>query len=338
MADSIAIHLKIVLLIGGFKMDMVVGDFLLNLINQGAVTLLETKGGELLNSIHTVVYVTLILSITIYGVLIMTGDMASSGKKLLITCLWVVVAMEVTNPEFYFNFVITTVIQTKNNLASFLLAGDNGNTLFEGLSVSFSKIFGHALALIDSGGMTNLAPVLAGLSIFVIYGIYYASIVANLLFCDLVIYVLFLLGLMIIPLSAFQTFRGIFKSWVTIISKYCLVFIISAMIISLLNNVNTYLIQQLLIESYQNGEVESGILSPYFGATLLMGIFGAYLMTKAMELSGELTGGAMSDGSTGMKSISNTVKSGLNGLNQGSNMAGKGIKALKAARAAKVAG
>jgi len=319
-------------------MDVPVGDFLLNLINNGAYLLLQSKGGELLNAMHTVVSATLLLSIAIYGVLIMTGDLTASGKKLTITCLWVVIAMGVTDPDIYLNSIINPIIQTKNNLSSFLLMGDSNKTLFEGLSDSFSRIFGHAVALIDSGGMTNLTPVLAGLSIFVIYGIYYTAIVANLLFCDLVIYVLFLLGLMIIPLSAFETFRGIFKSWVTIISKYCLVFIISAMIISLLNTVNAYLIQQLLIESYQNGEVESGILSPYFGAALLMGIFGAYLMTKAMELSGELTGGAMSDGSTGMKSISNTVKTGLNGLNQGSKMGGNALKAMKAARAAKVAG
>lgn len=96
--------------------------------------------------------------------------------------------------------------------------------------------------------------------------------------------------MLILPLSAFQLARGLAKTWIVSIVKYSLISIITTIIIALLDAINKPIIQKLLIESYQNGEIKDGVLSPYLGLVLIVGGFGILLMRLTMEIASEISG------------------------------------------------
>lgn len=312
--------------------SIAVGDYLLNLIRLGSLDLLTDKGQGLVDSIHTFLSSALLFSILVYGVRIMAGDLAGSGKELALTSIFVVLAISITTPNIYYDFIIKPVIETRDNLSVFIVNFKYNQSLFESIGASFYRMFGHGKALIDSGSIMsgNITPILAGIAVFVIYGIYYTLIVANLLFCELVVFTLFLLGLLIIPVGAFKTARGCLKGWVIALVKYNFVFIIVCMIISIVNAINEPIINKMLVESYQNGEIKEGLLNPNFGMVLIMGCFGAYLMSKSMEVAAELTGTTATDGAIGAKSLANTVTSSVKGMGAVSNGGGSALRALKA--------
>lgn len=177
-------------------MDSSVGDFLLDGIRTGAFELISNKGLDLFNMTHTLISSLLTCSIIIYGVRYMLGDMAGSNKGLMTTCIWVILAIGVTEPSSYFNMIVLPLLQTKDNLAIFFISDNwNGGSLFSNISDSFSRMFGHAKALLDSGSfMSNFTPILIGLLIGGIYGIYYFFAVANILLCELILLLLLFLG------------------------------------------------------------------------------------------------------------------------------------------------
>ena len=308
-----------------------VGDYLLELIRNGGFGLLVDKGRNLSNEIHYLMSACLTLSVLIYGVRIMAGDLVGSGKELLLTSVMTVIAIGITSPEVYYSFVISPTLSTRDNLSVFFISIESGNTLFETIGSSFYRMITHGYALVESGSIMsgNIAPILAGVTVMLAYGIYYILIAANLLFCELVTTVLFIVGLVAIPVGVFKTTRNIFKGWLNSLIKYNLVFVMTAIIVSVINSVNSPIISELLIETYQYGEVKEGILNPKFGMVIIMACFGSYLMLKAMELTAEITGGVASDMSTGAKSISNTAKGAMRTLNTGYQSGASAISVLK---------
>ncbi|MUK91896.1 hypothetical protein GNP80_05530 [Aliivibrio fischeri] len=325
-------------------MDSSVGDFLLDGIRTGAFNLIADKGADLFNMTHTLISSLLTCSIVIYGVRYMLGDMESTNKNLFTTCVWVILAIGITEPSSYFNMIVLPILQTKDNLAIFFISNRwDGGSLFSNISDSFSRMFGHALALIDSGSfVSNFTPILAGLLIGAVYGVYYFLAVSNMLLCELILMLLMFFGLLILPLSGFQLARGLAKSWIVSIIKYALISIITTIIISLLDAINKPIIQKLLVDSYQNGEIEDGILSPYMGLVLVIGGFGVLLMRLTMEIAAEISGGVMSDGMAASKMAGSAAGAAISGIGAGAKYgAGGALKALKAAkelRSAKVAG
>lgn len=308
-----------------------IGDYLLTLIRFGGLGLLSEKGGDLSKQIHYLMSSFLILSVLIYGIRIMAGDLIGSGKELILTGVMTVLAIGITSPEQYYNLIISPILNTRDNLSVFFVSDESGKMFFEGIGSGFYRMIAHGYALIDSGSVMsgNIAPILAGIVVMLSYGIYYMLIVANLLFCELIITVLFIVGLISIPIGVFRTTRNIFKGWVNSLVKYNLVFVMTAIVASVVNSINEPIISELLIETYQYGEVKEGILNPKFGMVLIMACFGSYLMLKVMELTAEITGGIASDGATGAKSLANTARGALRTINTGYQSGSSAIRALQ---------
>lgn len=310
---------------------MNVGDILISFISEGYWSMME-KGSELLTPFKMTYGGLLGLSVAIYGVLIITKHITSSGKDLLITIVWAMFGVGLMDAEVYNNLIVIPFHTVKNNLSIFMAPG-SGATVFESIQASFAGLMGYGMSLIDSGSiLTNLMPIVIGGTVMFVSGLYYITIVANLLFCEMALYLLYFLGMFIIPLGAFKSARPMVKSWVKSIAKYGLVFVITGTLVGLINAAMRPLLQEVLNQSYQNGGYGDGISSIYLACVITLSSFGCYLMIKAMEFSAELTGGVMSDGAAGTTSISNAVKNTARSLNNLKGNAGQGIQALKAMR------
>jgi hypothetical protein len=314
-------------------MDTNVGDILLSFIRNGYWDLMD-KGNELMFYFKAFYGLLLICSIIIYGIRMMTGDAVATKKEFLKTCLWVLLGSSLLDSQIYNSFLIEPIHTLKNNLAIFMVSGD-GTTVFSSIQASFAGLMGFGMSLVDSGSiMTNLMPIVIGGVVMLVSGGYYVTIVANLLLCELTLYLLYFLGIFIIPLGAFSTARPIFNAWARAIAKYALVFIIIGTLVGLIDAVMRLVLQEVLNQSYQNGGYGEGISSIYLGCVITLSCFGAYLMVKAMELAAELTGSTINEGSAGVTSIQNGIKTmslnGMRGSMRGGSMAAyKKSKALK---------
>lgn len=316
-------------------MDVTVGDFLLNEVRNGGFAVIFSKGAGLAESAHVLLSFGIVVSIIIKGMLMMYGDLISTSKSLLKMSLWAVVGIAITQPSVYMNLVVQPSIEVRDNLSIFLVSNDGYlkyNSIFEAISGSFNYMFNYAWNLVEDGSLTSPAPALAGLVVFIVYGVYYFSVVVNLVLCEIVLSFLFAMGLIIIPLSAFETLRGTLKSWATLIMQYSMVIICSSLFISILNSINTHAISKL-------AEIKGidGILSPWMGLVLLVACFGVLIMKTAFDVAAHLSGGMLGAGKDGGASISSGLKSvgsAVNGISRG----GRGVSSLAKAAKAKVSG
>lgn len=314
-------------------MDVTVGDFLLNEVRNGGFSVIFSKGSGLSESAHLLLATGLIVSIVIKGILIMNGDLIGSGKALLKMSLWAVIGVSITNPSVYMDFVVLPSINIRDNLAVYLVSNDGYkeyNSTFEAISGSFNYMFNYAWKLVDSGSITSPAPVLAGLIVFIVYGLYYFSIVVNLVLCEVVLSFLFAMGLLIIPISAFETLRGILKSWITLILQYSMVVICSSLFVSILNSINAHAISKLA----EMKGIE-GILSPWMGLVLLVACFGVLIMKIAFDTSAHLSGGILGSGKDGSSAVSSGLSSAASSMNGIKSLGAKGMSSLVKYKASK---
>lgn len=311
-------------------MEANIGDLLLMFVKQGFGSLMIT-GSSLSVGFKIFFGVSLVLCVFIYGLRIMFGDLVGTGRELLKTCLWAMFGLAFLDSSLYLSMLVEPIHTLKDNLAIFMVPGTKG-TVFSSVQASFAALMGHGMALVDSGSiMTNLMPIVIGAVVMLVCGVYYIAIVANLLFCELSLYILYFLGMFIIPLGAFQSARPIFKSWVKAIAKYGLVFVITGVVVGLIDGAMRPLLQEVLNQSYLDGGYsEGGVSSIYLGGVIVLSCFGAYLMTKAMELAAELTGGVMSEGAAGTASLGNGIKSSMNQINSIRGGVSGTMKAFKA--------
>jgi len=311
--------------------DYTIGDFLsLIIINGGKEFMLENFK-ELGINIKGLVHITLYISLLIYGIKFIAGDLASSGKEVLITCIWVVLGLQITNASFYNTYIFDTLFQVKGNLTALLMYGDSKYSVYQSFSLANSAMFEHAFNLLDSAGISDVSVWMSALAIFVIYGFYYIEFIAITVYADLVLVILMLLGSIVIPLSGFKSMRGIFKSWVVAISKYIAIFVIVAMIVSILNSISTLMVDGLMGMTYEDGSITKGGYSDSTEATnlllagvLIIGCFGAYLIFQAMEFAAELTGGVMS-GSNGAGALRGAASGVSSAFNVSKNTLGSGV-------------
>lgn len=297
---------------------LTIGDLLQNYIFEGFGQLMM-KGDSILSAFKVTFGLLLLCSIVIYGIIFISNGWGKF-KNLVKTLVWALFALGLVSQDVYFGFVIEPVVTVRDRLSIFLMTGDAG-TIFQAVQESFAKLMGFGFSLIDSGGMTNLTPVLIGAVVLLISGLYYLVIVANFLFCDLALYILFFFGMLIIPLGAFESARPMFKSWCSAIAKYVGVFIMTGALVSIIDGAMRPLLQEVINESYSDGGYGGGVSMIFLGAVLALGSFGIYLLFKSMELTTEITGGVMSDGAAGSTSIVNSTKTTLNALKSGGNVA-----------------
>lgn len=314
--------------------QMAVGDWLSNMIRMAIHSFISGKYRDLNQAIWLLMSGTLIISIIIYGFRIMFGDLLSTGKSLLKTCVIAVIAISITQPEIYQSLILDSIFKTKDNLSSFIMSGDSKTSMYEAFSNTNYRMFAHASNIIDAAGNLDFRLYAIAGSIYLIFGTYYCLFIGVTLFSELALGVLILFGVLIIPLSAFELFRGMLKNWLKSIMKYIAVFVVISFIVSMLNIISNILIENLMQEIYTDSSNSLdgdaiGLNNPTFGAVLLIGVFGSYLLFQAMEFASEITGGAMSDGKAGVTSVTNTIKSGYSSINQIKSSGGTLAKAAR---------
>ena len=316
--------------------DITVGDFLLNSVRESGFSLIGAKGVDLAEAVHTFISIGLVVAIIIKGLMIMHGDLVGTSKSLLKMCLWAVIGIAITEPSLYTSLLIMPSIDIRDNLSIFMISNDDYEAsnigIFGAISDSFNYMFNYAFALFNEGGMTNITPIIAGLVVSLVYGLYYLSIVVNMVLCEIILNFLYLFGLLVIPLSAFETLRGTLKSWATLIAQYSLVVICSSMFISILNNIN-----RQAIENLSQIKGVDGILSPWMGLVLLVAAFGVLIMKVAFDVAAHLSGGMLGAGKDGGASVSSGLKSvgsAIGGIGKGA----KGVNSLAKAAKAKASG
>jgi len=313
--------------------DMALGDWFANIIRFSVDRLIFAQFTDLGEGFIVTFKVLLTFSILIYGLRIMTNDSNGTVKQMAITCVWVVLGIGITGPSFYLSYVYEPILEFKNGLASLFIAGDSGVTMAAAFSDTNSRMFLHAEKVLEASSTIDPANWAIAFSIFVIYGLYYAAFIGISLFCELSLAITILMGIFIIPLSGFQVARGMGKSWVIAVIKYSSVFVVLAVIISLLNMMGDMMITELMNELYINNQLDEDAVklsSPILGGVLLVGIFGIYMMMQVMEFTTEITGGVMSDAGKGVTSIANTAKTTANAISSGRRVGGSALSALKA--------
>lgn len=289
-----------------------IGDLIMASIALGKGRI-EDKFGYLLDAFNDLFITLLYISILLYSIAILFRNM-HLFKEIAVMFVWVSVTTSIVKSGFYYDF-FQLLMATRIKISIFLATGE-GHTIFSAIQDSFSALYGLGAALIDSGSMmTNVMPIVIGCTVNLICAIYYVSLVANLLLCELLLYILYFLGTFILLISCFKSARPMLQSWIKAIAKYSLVFVISGIVISLIDAAMRPILHEVIFQSYQDGGYSaSGIPMKWLGAVLVLGCFGAVLMVKAMEISSELTGGVMSDGNAGVQSIKNAFNTTRNTL------------------------
>ena len=252
------------------------------------------------------------ISIALYGVVIMFRNIHMIGD-LLKTFALVMIAASFVNTGFFEDFY-ATLMETRVRISIYLMPG-KGNSIFTAIQDSFEDFYALGTAIFDSGSVMNdPMPLVIGLVVMAVCAIYYMSVVANLLLCEFFLVILYLLGSFVILLSCFKSARPLFKSWIISVAKYSLVFIVSGLIISIIDSgMKPMLYEVVMISNEPDGE-GSDKYSLLLGGVLVMAVFGSYLMKTALELSAELTGAVMSDGNAGMQSIGNAASKTYNSI------------------------
>lgn len=289
-----------------------IGDLIMASIALGKGRI-EDKFGYLLDAFNDLFITLLYISILLYSIAILFRNM-HLFKEIAVMFVWVSVTTSIVKSGFYYDF-FQLLMATRIKISIFLAPGE-GHTIFSAIQDSFGALYGLGAALINSGNIiSNLMPIVIGCTVNLICVLYYASLVANLLVCELFLYILYFLGTFIFLISCFKSARPMLQSWIKAIAKYSLVFVISGLVISLIDASMRPFLHEVIIQSYQDGGYsQEGIPMLYLGATLLLGVFGLLLMALSMVVSAELTGGVMSDGNAGVQSIKNAFNTTRNTL------------------------
>lgn len=279
-----------------------VGDLILNSLIEGQGNI--SDGMQDLYIAFLDLFAALLgLSIVLYGVVIMFRNihMISDALK---TFALVMIAASFVNTGFFEDFY-GLLMDTRTKVSIYLMPG-RGDSIFSATQDSFETLYGLGSAIFDSGSvMTDPMPLVIGLVVMGVCAIYYISVVANLLLCEFFLMILYFLGSFIILISCFKSARPLFKSWVISVAKYSLVFIVSGLIVSIIDNAMRPILYEVIMISNEPDGTDGNGYSILLCGVLVLACFGSYLMSRAMELSAELTGSVMSDGNAGIQSIKN---------------------------------
>ena len=296
-----------------------IGDFLSEVIREAGRAFIKARFSGLGLNVKTLISMSLYLSLIIYGIKFIAGDLAASGKSAAITCIWVVLGLQITSYSFYSNYIYDTIFIVKDNLAGYLMAGTGGWSLYQSFSIANNRMFEHAYLLVKAASWSDWWPLLSGGIISIVYGLYYIIFIAITIYAELGIIILLLLGSIVIPISGFQSMRGLFKSWMVALIKYIAIFVIIAVVVSLLNKISSLAVNGLMEVSYGNGVIsednvaeEGGVSRMLTGLVLIIGCLGIFLLLQTLEFASELTGGVMSgtSGAGAMRGTASAVGAG----------------------------
>lgn len=304
-----------------------VGDFFVAQIQDGIFGIIGTTFAPLTASMHSLLVATMVCSLVVFGIRITLNDSKASKREFVVTLIWGMTSLGIVEPEFYQKWIVDTVWSLADGFASLMLSGEFGNlSLFGAISKSFQRVFYFVGELFKVWSVTNVLPLLIGIVTGAFYGIFYAYMLVLVLFVNVILGIMFILGAIIIPLAAFEMWRAVFKSWIQSILKYSAVSLFVATIALISNKlvviaIGTLSMEALNADSYYE---HLSILSSSLAVLLLTACFGVALLKKTMELTGEVTGGVMSDTRGAVGGAVGDTASAIKGI----GAAGRGISAI----------
>jgi hypothetical protein len=279
------------------------------------------------------IQVLMLLCLTLYGIRWTLGDAKAQPREMIFTMVWGLLSIGVIDPSFYYEYVASVFWELSDAFTIMMLSGDSnyqGKTLFEAINNSFSKVFLIADRIWVSGDFQNILPLLASVLVSVIFGVFYALILSTVIFVNVVGGIALLLGVIIIPISAFEMWRGVFKSWVQALLKYSAVNVYIATVVLVSNKFITIFAYELTSDIFSDDSAMSSIgnLPLSFGGLLLVGWFGSFLIKKSIELTSELTGGVMSDSKGAFSNGAAATGVALKGIGKGGKNAMSKLKGM----------
>lgn len=276
-----------------------IGDFFDAQVSSVVFNILYDLGAPLANSMHGLLTAAMLFSITIYGIRITLNDTQASSREFVVTLIWGMLSLGVVAPSFYFTYVISLFYDLREFFITILLDQEfsSGQSIFQAVSNSFSKVFLFVGRMFELWSVSMITPLLFGLLIGAFYGIFYAYLVITLMFINVVMGILFVLGVLVIPLGAFQMWRAVVKSWIQALLKYTSVSIFVSVVVLLTSRLMTISLWQLSQDTMSVNGTYSNVsfFSSGMAALLLTACLGIALLKKSMELTSEITGGVMTD-------------------------------------------
>lgn len=299
-----------------------VGDALLYYFNEVIVIAIDGKVQALNDAIHTLLGTLIVISLIIYGVLFMFGKIQGNIEQMLITCAWVVIAIPLTYPENYYYFIADPVLNTPDKLAAFFTQGEYADqTTFQSINHTFTLIFDLGWALIAAADWTDFMSLICSALMMGVFALQYCMFVIIVVYSKFALTVLFMLGTLIIQLSAFKVMRGCLKQWIQALAKYGFVVVVATLVIYI-SSVLSEIALRALIENHalgggagavENAMESSGVFGFYYALLMLCGVIGTYLLMKSIELTYEITGGVASDMGGAMTASAGAAYMGVKG-------------------------
>lgn len=304
-----------------------VGDFFIAQIQDGVFGIIGSTFSPLAESMHSLLVASMVCAIVIFGIRITLNDSKASLREFVVTLIWGMTSLGVVEPEFYQTWIVETVWSLADGFATLILSGEFGEmSIFGAISKSFSRVFFFVGELFKVWSVSNVLPLIVGLVTGAFYGAFYAYMLVLVLFVNVILGILFILGVIIIPLGAFEMWRSVVKSWVQALLKYSAVSLFVATIALITNKLVIIAIGTLSTEAINADSYYEhiSVLSSSLAVLLLTACFGIALLKKTMELTGEITGGVMSDTKGAVSGAVGDTASAIKGI----GAAGRGISAI----------
>nr|AKN40550.1 hypothetical protein [Enterovibrio norvegicus] len=305
-----------------------IGDALSNYFDYVVFDLIAGRYPALNKALHTLITSILLITCLVRGVLSMTGKANIQLREVGFTSFWVLVATSITEPSTYNYYVIETVTKLTTNLGSFFVGDFSGASTFEQVENTVFRMFKMIWLITENLDTWDWIEILTLYFLGAIYGALYVMFIIIIAYSKFGTSIMLLLGGLIINLAAFKSFRGMAKSWIQSICKYALCVTVATLIIVLSMQLCAVILD-LFIEQTGGSDTPDDI-SDYFGVFFWLmvaaGIVGLFLMTKAIELTSEITGGVATDMSQSANAAANAANASLTPIRMIASGAGKAIK------------
>lgn len=262
---------------------------------------------ELMQSFETLATTLTALYIIFVCVQAMIGKVSREQLKELAWSMIILIGIvhSCFHGSFYILDIVFPYVKWVINTSSWFASKGNVSNfigIFNHLDNGFALIYNQLMIQIPDGNfMTNAGEYFRAWTAIVTfsfsYGLMYICFLVLIIVSLFVIYVLFVIGVVCIFLSAFKETRHIFWSWVKAIANYSLMMIFAAIVMSI-----AYEGVESSIHLYANTLVEQGVFNAEFAALVVWSLVCFGILLKVPDLSSALTG-SMASASTGIGAV-----------------------------------
>ncbi|NDV25988.1 type IV secretion system protein [Desulfovibrio sp. JC010] len=209
------------------------------------------------------------------------------------------------NGSFYVQEIVFPYITWIINTSSWFASKGNVSNfigIFNHLDNGFALVYNQLMNQIPDGNlMTNAGEYFRAWTAIVAfslsYGLMYICFLVLIIMSLFVVYVLFVIGIVCIFLSAFKETRHIFWAWSKAIANYSMMMVFAAIVMSV-----AYQGVESSLNLYANVLVEQGVFNAEFAALIVWSLVCFGILMKVPDLSSALTGG-IATASTGVGAV-----------------------------------